>query len=556
MKDFWQAAAIDARKTAYVLPQKILLKTAGVSKGERLLREYVEQSSIGIGELTELSTKDGQKALLLLDFGCEMFGGIRIITRECSERLGVPLHIRFGESASEAMAPLGYKGACNDHATRDTEILLPWNSDAVFGQTGFRFVCLELTEPESLIQLRAVQAAAQYRDIPYLGDFSGNDSLLDRIYTVSAYTVHLNMQTLLWDGIKRDRLVWIGDMHPELLTIRAVFGRQSVVEDSLRHTAHTSPIPGWPCRITTYGLWYLLCLRDQYFYTGDADLVQELADYWQPLLKEILALVHEEGSCLREEEWQNGFFLDWPSKGSPEAEGGIYALTVLALDAAKDLCTLVENTTLRTLCESKQALLSAKRFAVGEKKQVTALLHLAGLAQGDVAAALTANGGHGMSTFMSYYILKATAQTAGVTAALDMLREYYGGMLQAGATTFWEDFDLDWLRDGADITSLPAENGYDIHGDNGRYCYQGFRHSLCHGWSSGPAAFLTETVLGVQILSPGCAEVAVKPQLGDLTRVQGCFPTPQGIICVTACQENGHTTAEISAPSTVHIRRE
>lgn len=551
--DLWQAVAVDERKTAYVMPKKILLKTAGVYKCERLLTEFVDQSSIGIGALTELSTKDGQKALLLLDFGCEMFGGIRIITRECSKRTGVHLHIRFGESASEAMAPLGCKGACNDHAARDTEILLPWNSDAVFGQTGFRFVCLELTEPESLIQLRAVQAAALYRDIPYLGNFSGDDHLLNRIYDVSAYTVHLNMQTLLWDGIKRDRLVWIGDMHPELLTIRAVFGRQSIVDNSLRHTASTSPMPGWPCRITTYGLWYLLCLRDQYFYTGDAGLVYELSNYWKPLLQEILALIHDEKPYLREEEWQTGFFLDWPSKGSPEAEGGIYALTVLALDAAKDLCELIEESELQMLCEKKRQRLADCCFAVGEKKQVTALLYLAGLAKGDVSAALTAGGGHGMSTFMSYYILKATAQTAGISAALGMLREYYGGMLQAGATSFWEDFDLNWLHDGADITHLPDEGGYDIHGDNGRYCYQGFRHSLCHGWSSGPAAFLAETVLGVQILSPGCSVVAVKPQLGELKRVQGCFPTPQGIISISARCENGHMTAEVTAPAAISI---
>lgn len=556
MNELLKPIAFDARTAAYILPKKILLKTDGTEKADRLLTDVVTQSSIGIGELTVLSTEGGKKALLLLDFGCEMFGGIRLITRECSKRDGVPLHVRFGESASEAMAPLGYKGACNDHAVRDTDILLPWNSDTVFGQTGFRFVCLELTDPASFIQLRAVQAVALYRDIPYLGQFSGGDALLDRIYAVSAYTVHLNMQSLLWDGIKRDRLVWIGDMHPELLTIRSVFGHQAVADDSLRHISRTSPMPGWPCRMTPYGLWFLLCLWEQYRYTGDEALVSELADYWQPLLREVLALVHDEKPLLREDEWQAGFFLDWPSKGSPEAEGGIYALTVLTLRAAAGLCALIGNEELKAACHAKCERLSAVHFPVGEKKQVTAFLQLAGLAEGDVAAALTAGGGHGMSTFMSYYILKATAETAGVAAALSMLREYYGGMLQAGATTFWEDFDLNWLRDGADISKLPQEDGYDIHGDNGRYCYQGFRHSLCHGWSGGPAAFLAETVLGVQILSPGCREVAIRPQLGDLKEVTGCYPTPQGVIRITARKENGKTVTEITAPKEISVLRE
>ena len=34
--------------------------------------------------------------------------------------------------------------------------------------------------------------------------------------------------------------------------------------------------------------------------------------------------------------------------------------------------------------------------------------------------------------------------------------------------------------------------------------YQGFRHSLCHGWSAGPAAILPERLPGINILAPGC----------------------------------------------------
>ena len=53
------------------------------------------------------------------------------------------------------------------------------------------------------------------RDLQYLGSFECSDERLNTIWQTGAYTVHLNMQDYLWDGIKRDRLVWIGDMHPE-----------------------------------------------------------------------------------------------------------------------------------------------------------------------------------------------------------------------------------------------------------------------------------------------------------------------------------------------------
>lgn len=45
--------------------------------------------------------------------------------------------------------------------------------------------------------------------------------------------------------------------------------------------------------------------------------------------------------------------------------------------------------------------------------------------------------------------------------------------------------------------------------DFGKFCYTQFRHSLCHGWASGPTAFLSEYVLGVKILESGCRKVKI-----------------------------------------------
>ncbi|NLK39548.1 MAG: hypothetical protein GX303_04780 [Clostridiales bacterium] len=59
--------------------------------------------------------------------------------------------------------------------------------------------------------------------------FECSDGCLNDIYNTAAYTCHLNMQTMLWDGIKRDRLVWVGDTHPEILAIRILFGNNELV---------------------------------------------------------------------------------------------------------------------------------------------------------------------------------------------------------------------------------------------------------------------------------------------------------------------------------------
>ena len=545
----------DARRCDLVLPKRIVYASEGVTRADWVLTNTDTQTQPRTENYATLSTKDGKKAVILLDFGTEIFGGIQIITQGLSVVAGVPAKIRFGESANEALAAVGVKGACCDHGMREFDIILPPNGCNRIGQTGFRFVYIELTRPDTFARFYALQGVSMYRDIPYLGSFRCNDEILNRIYDTCAYTVHLCMQNLLWDGIKRDRMVWIGDMHPEMLAIRSVFGNQPIVEDSLCYVSAHSVLPGWPNGITSYGVWYLMVLKDWYWYSGNEALVAELSYYWKPLLEQLLALVHEgEEKKLVEEELSRGFFLDWPSKSHPEAEAAIYALCAQGLHASAKLCELIEEDELAVICLRKAKALKETSFEPGVMKQATAMLQLAGMADREKAGkALTAGGGHGMSTFMSYYILKAVSQTADMSVALGMLREYYGAMLQAGATTFWEDFDLDWVREGASIDKLRKEGEYDIHGDNGRYCYEGFRHSLCHGWSSGPAAFLAEEVLGCHILDPGCRRMEIKPDLGSLEWAEGTYPTPYGEVSVSAKRKNGEVVVEVKAPEEISI---
>jgi len=42
--------------------------------------------------------------------------------------------------------------------------------------------------------------------------------------------------------------------------------------------------------------------------------------------------------------------------------------------------------------------------------------------------------------FYGYYMLNARAEAGDYQGAMDNIREYWGSMLDLGATTFWEDF--------------------------------------------------------------------------------------------------------------------
>ena len=556
----------DCLRKDYLLPVKVLWNTEGVEDAELLLKNIDDEARFNEEPVTKLCTRTGKKAALLLDFGSEFSGGVRIVARmgrtsgqstmPClGSESGVMVRFGFGESVSEAMAPLGEKNSCNAHSTRVFSGRIPLYSTTEWTQTGFRFLYLELEEDDADIELVSVHGVFTYRDIPYIGSFKCNDPIFNSIYDTCAYTVHLNMQNKLWDGVKRDRLVWIGDMHPEVLTIRSVFGYNAIVDECLNYIAETNPIPKWPNDMTTYGMWYILIMYDWYYHNGKMDLLLELKNYWFNLIKQLLVLVHEDGKILREKEFELGFFFDWPTKNMHEtSEAAICALLAKTLLAGAELCNLIgENETAR-VCKAKASLLAKGGLYHNNMKQVVAMMSLAGhISDKEAGEILTREGGRGMSTFQSYYILKAASKSVGNNQALDMLKEYYGGMLQTGATTFWEDFDLEWLKEGARIDKVLLPGEYDIHGDNGRFCYAGLRHSLCHGWSAGPAAFLAEDVLGIQIKSAGCQVVEVKPNLGGLDWVKGSYPTPYGVITVEAENVGGTLKTKIDAPKQIKI---
>jgi hypothetical protein len=88
----------------------------------------------------------------------------------------------------------------------------------------------------------------------------------------------------------------------------------------------------------------------------------------------------------------------------------------------------------------------------------------------------------------------------------------------------------------------------------GAYCYRNLRHSLCLGWASGPAAWLSRHVLGVQAVEPGCRKIRIEPHPGDLQWVEGTFPTPYGVVHIKHAKDaNGRIKTEVKAPKGVKV---
>jgi len=524
-----------------------------VLNAEHILKPGIGQADLNQGTyLTLISDKDSKPGIIL-DFGREIQGGIELVTTINNSNPAAKVRIRLGESVSETLSDISKDGATNDHAMRDFIVELPWLGRLEIGNSGFRFANIQLVDPNTKLELKEVSAIFTYRDIPYLGSFSCNDERLNKIWMTGAYTVHLNMQDYLWDGIKRDRLVWVGDMHPEVMTINSVFGNIGVVPKSLDLARDITPLPNWMNGISSYSMWWILIHRDWYHYQGNLDYLKQQKVYLGALLRQLSTKIDLDGKEILD----GTRFLDWPSSENiPAIHAGLQSLMVMTFQAGVELCTILGEVETAKICSISLTKLKKHTPEMSGSKQAAALLTLAGIVAPEKTNSeiLARDSVHKMSTFYGYYMLQARAKAGDYQGAIDNIRQYWGGMLDLGATTFWEDFDIDWIKNGARIDELVPEGKTDVHLTYGGYCYKSFRHSLCHGWASGPTSWLTQYVLGVKVIKPGCKAIKIEPHLGDLQWVKGTFPTPYGVVKIEHRKmPNGKVITTFMAPKEVNI---
>ncbi len=543
----------DTRVRKHILPKQIVWQNENHSlqkNCESLLNEGVNNASPWSAKGCILKTGGG----ICLDYGKEIHGGMKIISGNNSIRELSKIRIRFGESISEVM-----NEPDNEHAVHDSIIDIPWHGTVKFGNTGFRYVRIDMPEQEgnapenSIVEIKELRAVAVYRDLEYKGSFECNDEKLNEIWEVGAYTVHLNMQDYVWDGIKRDRLVWLGDMHPEVKVICSLFDDDGVVPGSLDYAKNQTPVPNWINGISSYSLWWIIIQKDWYLYKGNLDYLKEQEEYLLSLLDLLQNYVDNSGAEILPE----GRFLDWPTKGNDKViHAGLQALLIWAFDSGAFLCDIINEKNVAEKCRETVEKLKQHNPDAGENKQANALKSLAGLdnPQKINDEVLAVNPYDDVSTFYGYYVLEARAKAGDYKGTLDLIRKYWGGMIEMGATTFWEDFDLKWMENATRINELPEKGKKDIHKDYGNYCYKGLRHSLCHGWAGGPTAWLSEHILGFKPLAPGCKKLLIDPHLGDLDWAEGTLPTPYGVVTVSHKKmENGKVETEVQAPQQIEI---
>jgi alpha-L-rhamnosidase len=161
---------------------------------------------------------------------------------------------------------------------------------------------------------------------------------------------------------------------------------------------------------------------------------------------------------------------------------------------------------------SQQANSLALLYGIGsEQHRASALSHLLS------DEALTQIG----SPYFSYYLLAALFRYGRHEDALAYIRKHWGRMLDAGATTWWEEY----------------------HGETSR----------CHAWSIGPTIDLMAQYLGITPSSPGFASVQIAPHPGDLRWAKGIVPTPLGDVSVNWQRTDTGFVLNVSSPTSLTL---
>ncbi|MBD5313652.1 MAG: alpha-rhamnosidase [Bacteroides sp.] len=484
----------------------------------------------------EEKTADGGK---LYDFGKETFG--RIVLKNPVGN-GI-VNIYYGESPEEALDidhcetldKIGFsEGMVVDLATN--EVCQQAGDYTLDNTKAFRYVYVA---PEEGINIGDVGMLYEYAPVEYRGKFKCSDPELNKIWDVGAYTMHLTTREFFIDGIKRDRWVWSGDAVQSYLMNYYLFFDSPTVKRTTRLLRGKDPVTAHINTIMDYTLYWFNGIYDYYLYTGDKEFVKEIYPKMQSLMDYVLGRTNKDG--MLEGMTGDWVFVDWADfpmskQGALSFEQVLFCKSLETMklcaeivgdksDAEKygRLATDLRDKLLPTFWdEQKQALVHnvengkqsdqvnkfANMFAItyGYFDEPTTDSVMKNVMLNPEVPAIT-------TPYMRFYELEALCDQGMQAQVLKEMKDYWGGMLNEGATSFWEKYN-------------PEDSGTQHLAMYGRP----YGKSLCHAWGASPIYLIGKYYLGVKPLSPGYKEFSITPHLGGLKWMEGTVPTPNGEI--------------------------
>lgn len=500
-------------------------------------------------EREEIRPADKEKTpmgCILYDFGKETFGYLKFKNVKGKGAI----HIYYGESREEAQD--------KDHCETLNRITINEEDNspeiAVEDSKAFRFVYIETEGNVSFDELSMdYEYAPQNKDIS--GSFCCSDELLNKIWDIGAYTMDLTTREFFVDGIKRDRWTWSGDAIQSYLMNYYLRFDNACVRRTIRQLRGKDPVTAHINTIMDYTFYWFKSVYDYYIYTGDMDFVREIYPRMQTMMQYVLGRTDAEG--MAEGQPDDWIFVDWVD--FPMHKRGTLCFEQIlfckSLETMKLCASILRDNPLdnppQGSITTREYSADAKKYAElsetlynklktifwdgehqafmhaiedGEmNRQITKFPNMFAIIydylseeekQTVMKSVMLNHEIEDITTpYMRFYELEALCLMGMQAQVLEEIRSYWGGMINEGATSFWEKYN-------------PQDRGIQHLAMYGRP----YGKSLCHAWGASPVYLLGKYYLGVKPTAPGYAEYEIRPVLGGLEWMKGDVPTPFGKI--------------------------
>ncbi|UFH52719.1 alpha-rhamnosidase [Spirosoma sp. KNUC1025] len=469
-----------------------------------------------------------KQGTIFLDFGKETFGFVKLHGLNGKGAV----NIYYGESPEEA------RDTAHAETTDFLQIDQVPKRDSTMQLTkAFRYVNVQF---EGSVAMDSVSMLYEYLPVTDRGSFRCNDEQINKIYDVATYTLHLNTREFFIDGIKRDRWIWSGDAAQSyLMNYYLLFDSPSVTRTMLALRGK-EPVTSHINTIMDYTFYWFISIYDYYQYTGDKSFIQQFYPRMQSLMDYCLSRRNKNG--LLEGLAGDWVFIDWAEGLSKKGEVSFEQLLFARSLETMALCANIVNDTPNAQKYNRLAAdVKGKLFSTYWNESKHALVHsrVEGVPTENVTryanmfaiffnyfddakkqavkqfVLLNPEVPKITTPYMRFYELEALCALGEQAYVTNEMKEYWGGMLNLGATSFWEEYN-------------PTKTGAEHYAMYGRP----FGKSLCHAWGASPIYLLGKYYLGVKPTSPAYATYLIEPQLGGLQWIAGKVPTPDGDVSV------------------------
>ena len=462
----------------------------------------------------------------LIDFGKETFGYIKIHGLKGKGKVA----LYYGESREEALD----SDKCETLDYLEFDGTQP-ETYTHHGSKAFRYVQVQA---DASVTYDSVSMLYEYLPLDCRGSFKSSDDLLNNIWDVSAYTMHLTTREFFIDGIKRDRWIWSGDAFQSYLMNYYLFFDSPSVERTLLALRGKEPVTAHVNIIMDYSLYWFIGIYDYYLYTGDTKFICTFYPRMKTLMDYCLGRRNKNGFLEPlEGDW---VFIDWadglPKTGEVSFEQMLLVRSLEAMAISADIASESEDQKhyhkladdLKTklfdvFWDEKENVMKHQRIDGKIQNIVSRYANMFGIffnyfneeQKQSVKNKVLLNDDILQITtpYMRFYELEALCAMGEQKFVLDEIRDYWGGMLENDATSFWEKYN-------------PKQCGKEHLEMYGRP----YGKSLCHAWGASPIYLFGKYYLGVKPTKPGYETYEIKPNLGGLKWIEGKVPTPNGLV--------------------------